>query len=57
MAEKGKVQVGDRAPAFTLHTQNGTDVSLVDFAGKSAVVLYFYPKDDCTPVASLNIGE
>lgn len=53
-AEKGKVQVGDRAPVFTLRAQNGTTVSLEDFIGKSKVVLYFYPKDDtsgCTAEA------
>lgn len=42
---KGKVQVGDRAPAFSLQAQTGATVSLEDFLGKSAVVLYFYPKD------------
>jgi peroxiredoxin Q/BCP len=39
------VQVGDTAPDFSLVDQNGANVSLKDFAGKS-VVLYFYPKDD-----------
>src|SRR5579885_2846553 len=43
---KGKVQIGDRAPNFSLPTQSGATVSLSDFLGKSAVVLYFYPKDD-----------
>ena len=47
---KGKVQVGDAAPDFTLSDQNGKTVSLKDFVGKGAIVLYFYPKDDCTPV-------
>lgn len=55
-AQPGKetVQVGDRAPAFSLPTQNGATVSLEDFIGKSAVVLYFYPKDNtagCTAEA------
>lgn len=48
------IQVGDRAPAFSLSTQNGETVSLSDFAGRQAVVLYFYPKDDtpgCTAEA------
>ncbi len=40
------VKVGDTAPEFTLPAQNGSTVSLRDFRGKSAVVLYFYPKDD-----------
>jgi len=50
----GKVKVGDRAPNFTLPSQTGEKVGLRDFAGKSAVVLYFYPKDEtpgCTAEA------
>jgi peroxiredoxin Q/BCP len=39
------VQVGRKAPAFTLAGTNGEDVSLKDFKGRT-VVLYFYPKDD-----------
>jgi peroxiredoxin Q/BCP len=42
---KGKVQVGDLAPDFTLPTQSGEEISLSSFQGKKAVVLYFYPKD------------
>jgi thioredoxin-dependent peroxiredoxin len=52
--EGGKVQVGDPAPDFTLPTQAGQMVSLHDFLGKKAIVLYFYPKDDtpgCTSEA------
>ncbi len=40
------IKVGDTAPDFTLSSQSGTPVSLKDFRGKTAVVLYFYPKDD-----------
>lgn len=40
------LQVGDRAPNFTLSSATGGDVSLSDFLGKKAVVIYFYPKDD-----------
>ncbi|MFB2919171.1 MULTISPECIES: peroxiredoxin [Aerosakkonema] len=40
------VKVGDIAPDFTLTSQNGSSVSLNDFRGQKAVVLYFYPKDD-----------
>src|SRR5262249_49435736 len=36
--------VGTKAPAFTLPSQEGKQVSLKDFSGKW-VVLYFYPKD------------
>ncbi len=51
---KGKVQVGDLAPDFTLLNQSGTPVSLGDFLGKQHIVLYFYPKDNtslCTEEA------
>ena len=39
------LQVGTKAPQFTLPDQNGNSVSLSDFLGKK-VVLYFYPKDN-----------
>ncbi|MBE5786751.1 MAG: peroxiredoxin [Clostridiales bacterium] len=39
------LNVGEKAPLFTLNDQNGAPVSLADFAGKK-VVLYFYPKDN-----------
>ena len=48
------IAVGDKAPDFRLRDQNGKDVSLADFRGKKAVVLYFYPKDEtpgCTKEA------
>lgn len=52
---KGGVQVGDRAPDFELPTQKtGEMFHLHDMLGKSAIVLYFYPKDDtpgCTKEA------
>ena len=44
---------GDKAPDFTAKDQNGVNVSLSDFKGKT-VILYFYPKDDtpgCTAEA------
>ena len=44
---------GDKAPAFSAPTQEGTIVSLADFKGKH-VILYFYPRDDtpgCTKEA------
>ncbi|YAF97565.1 MAG: peroxiredoxin [Nodularia sp. CChRGM 3473] len=40
------VKVGDTAPDFTLPAQDGSTISLRDFRGQQAVVLYFYPKDD-----------
>jgi peroxiredoxin Q/BCP len=39
------LDVGDKAPAFSLEDQSGKTVKLSDFKGKT-VVLYFYPKDD-----------
>ncbi|MBC8104597.1 MAG: thioredoxin-dependent thiol peroxidase [Cytophagales bacterium] len=40
-------EVGAIAPEFTLKSQAGdAPVSLRDYQGKQAVVLYFYPKDD-----------
>ena len=47
------LNIGDRAPGFTLKDKNGNDVRLSDFLGKK-VVLYFYPKDNtsgCTAQA------
>ncbi len=47
------VNVGDKAPSFTLPADGGAKVSLKDFKDKT-VVLYFYPKDDtsgCTAEA------
>jgi peroxiredoxin Q/BCP len=37
-----RLEVGQKAPAFTLPDQNGNPVSLSDYAGKK-VILYFYP--------------
>lgn len=52
------LSVGTKAPDFTLMDQNGSPVSLSDFAGKR-VVLYFYPKDNtpgCTRQACAFAG-
>ena len=38
------LEIGTKAPEFTLPDQNGEMRSLKDFRGKK-VVLYFYPKD------------
>ena len=47
VTEMARPEVGDTAPAFSAATQDeGVVVSLSDYAGKQAVVLYFYPKDD-----------
>jgi thioredoxin-dependent peroxiredoxin len=42
------VQVGDRAPDFSLPSQMGDNVTLSEYQGKKNVVLYFYPKDETT---------
>lgn len=47
------IEVGKKAPAFTLTADDGKKVKLSDLKG-SPVVLYFYPKDDtpgCTKEA------
>jgi peroxiredoxin Q/BCP len=41
----GMIEEGKKAPAFTLASSEGGEVSLKDLRGKT-VVLYFYPKDD-----------
>ena len=52
------LEIGMKAPNFTLKDKNGSDVSLSDFLGKR-VVLYFYPKDNtpgCTRQACAFAG-
>jgi len=52
------LNIGDKAPNFTLNDKNGQAVSLSDFMGKK-VVLYFYPKDNtpgCTRQACAFAG-
>lgn len=47
------LEVGTKAPTFSLPDQNGTVHTLEEFAGKK-VILYFYPKDNtpgCTKQA------
>jgi hypothetical protein len=41
----GAVEVGEPAPAFTLASTTGGDVSLSDFRGKKWVLLEFYGAD------------
>ena len=42
------------APAFTLPREDGSPVSLSDFAGQP-VVLFFYPKDDTSGCTTENL--
>ncbi len=47
------LQPGDKAPDFSMPTNDGKTTSLKDYAGRK-LVLYFYPKDDtpgCTKEA------
>lgn len=43
MADNTRLEVGDKAPEFTLTSDSEREVSLSDFAGRR-VVIYFYPK-------------
>jgi peroxiredoxin Q/BCP len=45
-ATEQPLKEGDSAPEFSLPASTGASISLRDFRGKQAVVLYFYPKDD-----------
>lgn len=52
------LEIGTKAPEFTLPDKGGNPVSLSDFAGKK-VVLYFYPRDNtpgCTRQACAFAG-
>ena len=47
------IQIGDKAPEFSLKDSNEQNVSLSDFKGKR-VIVFFYPKDNtpgCTKEA------
>ena len=48
-----KLEIGKKAPEFSIKDQDGNLIRLSDYKGKN-VVLYFYPKDDtpgCTKEA------
>ena len=39
------LEIGTRAPLFTLLDKDGKEISLADYLGKK-IVLYFYPRDN-----------
>lgn len=52
--EQSPVKVGDKVPSFVLDDQFGNAFDMDDYIGKTAMVVYFYPKDDtpgCTKEA------
>ena len=49
------LEVGNKAPNFTLPDQNGNSAGLDDFAGRWLVV-YFYPRDD-TPGCTVEAND
>ena len=49
------LEVGSKAPNFTLPNQNGDSIRLDDFTGRWLVV-YFYPRDD-TPGCTIEAKE
>ena len=49
------LKIGDKAPDFTLKTDEGKEISLKDLKGKR-VVLYFYPKAS-TPGCTIEACE
>jgi peroxiredoxin len=38
-------EIGEIAPEVALHGARGEEFSLADLRGRSAAVLFFYPKD------------
>ena len=49
------LNIGDKAPNFSLPSTDGSIISLKDLRGKK-IVLYFYPKDD-TPGCTIEAKE
>ena len=49
------LNIGDKAPDFTMPTENGGQASLEDYAGQY-LVLYFYPKDN-TPGCTIEAKD
>ena len=49
------LDIGTKAPDFSLPDQNGTVHSLADYKGKK-VILYFYPKDNTSGCTKQAVG-
>ncbi len=49
------LEVGTKAPDFTLPDQNGEMHTLSDYSGKK-VILYFYPKDNTSGCSKQAVG-
>ncbi|HPN15248.1 MAG TPA: peroxiredoxin [bacterium] len=54
MPENTELQIGDKAPLFTLKTQTGQEISLSKIIGQKPVVLIFYP-GDMTPGCTIQL--
>ena len=44
--QKMNIKIGDKVPIFSLLDQNGNNFEIKNSIGKTAMVIYFYPKDD-----------
>jgi len=54
MKKEKKIGIGDKVPSFVLKDQFGENFKSSDYIGNTAMVIYFYPKDDtpgCTKEA------
>ncbi len=49
-----ELKVGDKAPIFTLKTQDNKDINLSDYIGKEPIILFFYP-GDMTPGCTIQL--
>ncbi len=56
MTSNGMLEVGSKAPSFSLMATGGKKVTLMGFAGKRNLVLYFYPRDN-TPGCTIEAGD
>lgn len=54
MPDNTELQIGDKAPLFTLKTQTGQEISLSKIIGQKPVALIFYP-GDMTPGCTIQL--